>query len=407
MVATAAAIALVATACGDGGDDGTEATTTEPAPELTGEPVVLGVIAELTEGIASPELPSGAMAAAEAVNRAGGIDGRPVEVVECDTRNDPNTAAECGRTMVDEGVAAVVGSISVHSSEYMPLFVEEQIPALGIVVAGSPGFLSEASYPIAGGAPISIGGLAAGLAQDGATNIAMARIDVAQGAALAGFANEALASEGLEITNDVPVREGAADVAPQVTAALEGGTDAVIVALSGQDAINFVVALRQQAPEIPIALVSSEQGDVVDALGDDVDDVYLQSGYFPPSVENAATEQFVADVEAAGFDDTSRFVANSYASVLVFREIASTLPELTAPALWAALPTTTGVDIGLLPPLQFQEGGVAGIPRLFNPCVFLTRLEGGEQVPVSGEFLDPFGEETCDASGEAVLPDGD
>ncbi len=43
------------------------------------------------------------------INDNGGINGRPLEVTNCDTKGDPNEAANCGRQAVEEGMVDVPG----------------------------------------------------------------------------------------------------------------------------------------------------------------------------------------------------------------------------------------------------------------------------------------------------------
>jgi hypothetical protein len=58
----------------------------------------------------------------------------------------------CGRQAVDEDVLAVAGSISLSTDEFMPLLVENRIPSIGNNPATPADFLSDASFPITGGA---------------------------------------------------------------------------------------------------------------------------------------------------------------------------------------------------------------------------------------------------------------
>ena len=173
-------VVLVAAGCANDDDGAAEdTTTTDAAAALTGEPIKLMVIFEGTGISAIPDLPQGAIAAAETVNREGGVDGRPIEIVECDTDNDPNTAAECGRRAIGEDFLAVVGSLSLHTGEYLPQLVEVKIPSVGQAPASIDSFTSEASFPIQGAAVTTIAGLAGALADTGATNIALARPAIA------------------------------------------------------------------------------------------------------------------------------------------------------------------------------------------------------------------------------------
>lgn len=403
LIAVPMALALVATACGDDDDDSSTATTqsdetTTTAPKLAGEPILLMAVFEKSAGVANPELAEGAIAAAEAINRAGGIQGRPVEIIECDTTNDPNTAAECGRRAVEDGVVAMVGNLTVHAGEFMPLLEENAIASIGLTPAGAADFTSAASFPIAGGAPVIFAALAAATADDGATKIATGRIDIAAGAALPAFVGAGLARFDLQVHKDVPVPVGAPDMSSYAAAALADGTDAVVVGLPGQDSINFIQAVRQADPDVRIAMTATEIGSVIEALGDGAEGIFQATSLIGAIDDAPAVVQFHEDLEAAGFDEDTGFRLNSYASVMVFAEVAMDLPEITAAAVFEAMNTAQGIDVGLTAPLSFQEG-VGGLPRVFNPCVLTTRLADGEPVPVTGTMIDAYTGEECPTPG--------
>lgn len=398
MLAAATVVALVGAGCSsDDDDDDGASDTTDTTAELTGDPVVIATIGEFSAGVSSPEIPDGAQAAVDAVNRAGGINGGPLELVVCDTENDPNTAAECGRQVVDAGAVAVVSTLSVNQGEYYPALEEAQIPVVGNVPAGVGDFTSEFSFPISGGIVSASAGLAGALANGGAERIAIARVDLADAAVIQQFANQGLESYGQETVADIPVPEGSADLAPYVQAVLEADADGVLVGLPGVDATNFVIAMRQTEPDVQISMTATDIGGVFDALGAEAAGIYTNSIFVPQVLETEATEQFADDMEAAGYDDLSGFRKNAYVSVMVVAEQIASLPEITGAALKEALSTNASVDpAALAPPVNFTEGGIGGIPRVFNPCLMSMQAnEDGESEPVSGTFYDAFTGEDC------------
>ncbi len=390
---------LLATACGNDDDGGASesSSTTDPAAALSGEPIRLMVIFEGTGVSAIPTTPDGAIAAADAVNRDGGIDGRPVEVVECDTGNDPNTAAECGRRIVDEGFLAAVGSLSLQTSEYLPQLAQAKIPSVGQAPTTADTFTSEASFPIQGAAVSSIAGLAGALADMGSTNIGLARPDLAAGGAIAGIANTGLERFGIEIGNDVPVPEGAPDMAPFVEAALKGGTDGVLVTLAGPEAASFLTELRATDPDVPVAVVTTFSDEVFKSLGDATEGLILQTQFLEPDFSDApGVQELTDDMEAAGFEDFSGpRPPNSWSAVMIVAEVLRDAAEITPQALWDELGSGREFETGLTPPVQFATPS-GSFPRIFNACLIITTIENGEPVPVTGEFQDAITGEPCE-----------
>jgi ABC-type branched-subunit amino acid transport system substrate-binding protein len=193
---------------------------------------------------------------------------------------------------------------------------------------------------------------------------------------------------------DLGVPVGAPDMAPYAAAALRGGTDGIVVTQADQDAVNFVQAVRQANPDVKIALNAPSNAQVNKALGNDADGI-IENGATSIALKNAAEKQYEADMKAAGYDDFTGYRLPAYAGVRVAQKLAEDLPSVTGPAVFNALRRATSLETGLTPPLQFTEGGVAGLPRVFNPCLFAIRIEGDSQVPVTGKFQDAFTGEPC------------
>src|SRR5262245_9301975 len=169
------------------------------AAKPTGTPVKLMLMSEFSGGVTTPEIADGAKAAVKALNKKDGINGSPVTLTVCDTKNDPNTATDCGQKAVDGKYLAAVGSQSVQAGKYFPLLQQAQIPMVGNNVADPADFINPASFPLGGGLLSTIGGLAAALADAGSKKISVAYINVAQGAVIPTVANMALKRYNLEV----------------------------------------------------------------------------------------------------------------------------------------------------------------------------------------------------------------
>ncbi|RRJ84260.1 ABC transporter substrate-binding protein [Aestuariirhabdus litorea] len=96
----------------------------EPAP------LKLGVAAGLT-GVTADlgrEARDGVMLAVEHANAAGGVNGRPIELLVRDDRNTPETALKVDRELIDAGVIAVIGHVtSAMSVAAVPQMNEHEV----------------------------------------------------------------------------------------------------------------------------------------------------------------------------------------------------------------------------------------------------------------------------------------
>lgn len=238
-----------------------------------------------------------------------------------------------------------------------------------------------------------LAGLAAALAERGAKNIVVARIDIQAAAALVQFANAGLKRFHLTV-REVPVPARAPDMSPYAAAALKDGTDGIVVTEPDQDAVNFVEAVRQANPTVKIALDASSLGDVNRALGKTAERITEISAN-TVALKTKAERRYEKDMKAAGYSNLTGWRLNSYASVLVLGKIARRLPSITAPAVINALRQAKNVSIGLTPPLQFVKGGVAGLPRVFNACLLAMQIKGGPAVPITARYENAFTGEQC------------
>ncbi|WP_433059031.1 ABC transporter substrate-binding protein [Dactylosporangium sp. CS-033363] len=391
----AAALVLPLVALSACSNDKSKSPVANPGGGATaaGNPVKVMLIYDETGSGAAPELVDGANAGLAQVNANGGVNGRPIELTVCKTGNDPNTADNCARQAQSLGVSAVVGELTLQKG-HEKILREAKIPIIGAVTSGTD--LTEvAQFPLDGSTPIQTASLANALAAQGFKKISMARIQIDGGGAFSGFANQGLTSSGQKILNDVPVPTGAPDMAPYVQAVLANGTDAILTVLPGTDSTAFIKQLKKDAPNVAIGIIGTQKEKVADALGASSDGLYEALGYLPPSYENAATKSYVAAMSKQGLTETRGFRLNAYAAVLAFAAAAKKVPDPTNTALWDALPTMSGIDIGLTPPIQWTKGNVGGYPRIFTSCAFIVKYTGGKELPVYDTFRDAYTGQNC------------
>lgn len=102
--------------------------------ELTGEPIRIGAIYALSGNNAAigTNILRGIDFAAEEINRSGGIDGRPVEIIRGDTEGDSGTARETAeRLITEERVHAILGCHQSTLTEVVSQVCEEyRIPMI-------------------------------------------------------------------------------------------------------------------------------------------------------------------------------------------------------------------------------------------------------------------------------------
>jgi branched-chain amino acid transport system substrate-binding protein len=244
-------LAMFVTACGNDSGDGSNAADNAnfdqllgPVNEAMGEPVVIGLISDgATPAFDNTDELRAGEAAAEYLNEhQGGIAGRPIKLVTCETGGDPAGATDCGNRMVEEGAVAVtLNQSAVAASAWEPVNASG-IPTM-FFQASDPGMISDAelSFPIIN--PLTnIFGLPIDVAQaTGGKKVAFVIIDVpAAKTPFETLGPSIFENAGLEF--DVTyVPSATADMTSQMREVADSGAD--VVQVTGNDA--FCIAAFQ------------------------------------------------------------------------------------------------------------------------------------------------------------------
>lgn len=122
------------------------------ATRATGEPITIGTINQDTGATAAfPELTVADKVAIEFINtELNGVDGRPIELVTCDTGFDPNKSTACAQQMVDADVVAVIGGIDVWG-DGIKVLEDNGIPYVGGIPVSFNSVRSPVSFQFSGG----------------------------------------------------------------------------------------------------------------------------------------------------------------------------------------------------------------------------------------------------------------
>ena len=224
--AAVAALALVLAACGGDDDDtagtdapdapaATEASAATDAPaEPSGDPVIIAGLTSLT-GSFGPwglQVQDGMKLAVADVNAAGGVDGRPLELMIVDDQSDPEEGASQLERIIEEGAVAVGGIISSGVAVPAAAIAEEEGVPLFLVKAGTPAALTaESRYTFRTclpAAPMVPGPIIQYAEANGITKIGGIVADYPWGQAIKAAMEETFADSGVELQIEVaPLEE--------------------------------------------------------------------------------------------------------------------------------------------------------------------------------------------------------
>jgi branched-chain amino acid transport system substrate-binding protein len=285
----AALLLLFAAACGGDDDDESSDSTDSTASEdvlgtpnaASGEPVKVGFVSDgRTPALDNTHMEPAAQATVSYINDyMGGIGGRPIELVTCETAGEPGKATDCANLLVQEDVV-----MTVMPETQQPLSVHTVLAANGIplFVYGVTDTAitedAESSFMIAS-LTAGLSGLAIEVAEENdLEKVTVFVVDVpAATGYYEGFGETQFEDAGVDL-DLVRIPLGAADITQQVNEVVTG--DPTVLTIIGDPGlcINAINGLKSNGFDGPITVLNGcATEDVVTAVGENMDGVIMAS----------------------------------------------------------------------------------------------------------------------------------
>jgi branched-chain amino acid transport system substrate-binding protein len=394
-------IAVVATlAVGAlGASGGARAGTTVPEP--SGDPIKIMVTAPVdTQLPPYPNIPGAAEVYEQWINDNGGVAGRPLEIITCDNKGDPNEGANCARIAVEEEVVAVVGSFTFDASRIIPVLEEANIAWFGAccpLVAQE--FTSSISYALGSLLPGMGAGLGWKMAQDGCENPVNVVIDIPAGDIAYPALQAAYEAGGGEpgVWRIVKIPAVPQDYSAQVAEATEG-SDCIAGGIADSNWAAFLPAMAAAGADQRLyGLQGNLNGKIVEEFPELTATAVVSGSY--PNIAASAWDEYRAaleEYEAPDLDWNSLAGLGTWAALTAFTAIVEDMSgDVDNNTFIEAANATTALDtggmIGELDLTAAYTGFGGGFPRIFNRTVFFDVVEDGQLVPLDEVAYDMTG----------------
>jgi branched-chain amino acid transport system substrate-binding protein len=346
-----------------------------------------------------PQIQASIQAHFDAVNAAGGIDGRPVKLIECHDQGDPNQSRTCAdQAAANKNVVATVFTWSNNDNIIDPILEAAGMAQAGIDPQGSSDLTCSVCFPFFGGGisdTIALGTLLH--LYEGVDKLAMMipNVPVAQAEenqAKAAFL--ALDPQGSVKEQFLPLT--VANYDPYV-AATEGYQGTALFDTTAAD-----TAWLKTAHSLGIKMHYG-------VIGEGITPEFLQQGgsLLNGTVVSEDTEAPTSNVPGAVLyrSEVAKYAPGTaplqfgllgWMSAKFFTDIATTISgPITRASVLAAMRNVTNYTGfgGLIGPYTTSKkstilGGTA--PDLYNTNVVPTDIQNGKEQTLSSGFLDPF-----------------
>ena len=406
LIALTAAFGLVVAACGtagtgSGGQGGQGAVDgADAAHGLTGDPIVVADITDITgiPGFDPSPLSKGEKAAVAYVNSRGGIGGRPLKLITCDSKLDPGASAACGQAAIAAKAVAIVGIDNVASNG-----LDEAVRKAGIIsmqVPTAPQQFADPNYfPLGAGGPAEYYGLGYHVASKGAKKVSMIVQDAAFGHTFADQVTQAAKQAGAETVDVTYYPPATTDFSAVAAKAAAGHPDAVIAVINGSQ-IPIVYGLLEQQG-VPADHVYNQSGAlssaVFKAAGERSKGTYIADEFANPNdTSNPEVKIYRQAMDDAGQSEvTDTFFAEwGFANIMFLAELGKTLggPKMTAAGIKNHLTTTLAAGSSkTIPVFLAAPMGPAPkkYPSLRRNSIQVLQWDGTQFTNTSGMFTAP------------------
>lgn len=296
------------------------------------DPVKIGGLLETSGPVASLGQPGleGAMLAVEQINKAGGINGRPVEFVNVNTESDNTRAVTAVKRLIGQGdIAAIVGPMNSGSSFAIIDTVQRaSIPMISnggsrnIVLPADEKkwiFLAPLTDVLVQGVMMD------DMKKRGITRIALLNADSPFGTSGREQLEKNAASYGITLVSQQSFGNADQDMTPQLTKIRGTDAQAVVVWATGPGQAIAVKNFRQLGIDLPLYLSHAANdfnfvrlaGPAADGIFIPSSKIYVTDALVATDPQKAVIETFVKDYEAKYGKPPATFAGNAYDSVMM------------------------------------------------------------------------------------------
>lgn len=351
--ALAAALAFALIGCSAGS---TAPTGSGAAGAATGEPIKIGAIVSLTgtyAGLGDPEKKTIEMEV-KRINEAGGINGRPVEVIfEDDGTDEAKAVAAASKLIEQDKVVAIIGATGTGQS----MAVRSEIDRAGIPqVSMAGGSAITAKFdPLVFQTPWSntlvVPYTLDYLKKQGITKIGLISDTGGFGKDGAAVIAAEAPKAGITIASNQTFNPGDTDMTAQLTNIKNSGAQAVVMWTSGKEAATVVKNAKQMGLTIPIygshgnARMEFIQGagNAAEGFRFAAGKILLPESYGKDTPEFKTATEFVDRYQAAYGAAPSTFAGHAYDALYLIVEAARRVEGDLSPSLLRdAIEKTTG-----------------------------------------------------------------
>lgn len=390
-VVAAFSSATLLAACSSSGS-GPGGAAANPGGATSGPPIhimeISGTEGPVAEGaFARP----GIEAAVKAINAAGGIRGRPVDLELCDDQSMLSQAAACAdEAASDKSIIATVSNNTQMTPAIDPVLAQAKLAAVASIPYTPSDFTCPVVFPSEGGGLAITAGENEFPARMGLKKIAFMVFDTSGGAAATTFVNSELQALYHLKVDSVLVPATTTDITSSVAAAIAKHPDAVSLAIPQNLSIAATNQLRAQGYTGMIIGPAEAMSPAALKHISDPGKLYLTGSYAYSSPAYQTFQQEMRRYEPAA--EVNDYALSAWVGMQEFADVMSKSSQpLTRAGVLAAFSSESHFTMrGLIPALDYtRPNPITAFARLINMTQVLHEVTRSGTVDVKPvQFVD-------------------
>lgn len=364
------------------------ATIMTAAPFFTAEAqdtIKIGFVGGFTGYLAPYDQPTlqGIELAVEQINKAGGIEGKQIELISRDMRSDTAQAAVTAQEVVDQGVQVMIAPCDVDPAVATGQITQAaQIPTIAACASTPilPGMVGDYMFANYTADNLQATALADYALEQGYKNaLVLLSRDTPYTEMLPRYFATVFEKKGGTVAATLEYKMGQQDFSAEVTKIkeLSPAPDVVMTAAYEPDFPAFIRQLRSAGITAPVLGSDGIDSPTTLELGEVAEGVVFSNAGYPSA--GSALEKFNADFKAHfGEEPSAIFTATGYDVIKVVEAaVKATGGNLEGPALRDAIDNLENVAVA--------TGSITykGMNRVPLRVVALNKVQGGQKVHVA------------------------
>jgi branched-chain amino acid transport system substrate-binding protein len=316
------------------------------------------------------------------INATGGVAGRQLQLIVCDTGTIPQTAA-CGQQAVSD---KVVGIVSISASAAYEPYVEPAHIATINQMRDPVEYSASNSFNLTAGTPGIAAGMGAFAKALGCKNAVLMAVGAAYSKSIVTGFEQVARGAGVK-AGLVTIPEGVPDMSPFVANAFRQGADCLVLNALGADFIPLFRAVQSSGHTATLLTSTGFLAPAtIQSLGSAVTTLHVVSNLLPASdMSNPAVAQWVQTINKYS-PSPKEYDANSavtWASVKLLAYAAAHVKTITASSILQFLDHLSNYDLGVGPSVSFDTPPPSNPlgPRMFQQYALPTAFSPGASLP--------------------------